>query len=415
MKNDLLSYLSKISLVIFAFLLLYYFVQGATSKVLEGDSVAYHIPISQLILAGKIYNPALAPFSPLIDRGTIYSPGTSEMILAIFTMLHIPINLFDWVGIILLFFVVRHLAKTYGFSNDYSTIFSSTIASLHVIIRWLLSQTIDVWLACFFVITLILLRNPKKTWRYFLSLGVAMGMFFGSKYSAPIFSVFLLVVLGKPVLKSLNLRRLIVFLIPFSILGLSWYVRNYILTGNPYYPTNSLFLHLKGYQNDWTIFPVWRSIIVWSGGYKVWINAFVSEYTVWCLAFLAVPIIFSLTLKRLNKNLRNDITKLLLIAYPCFFAYLFFPSGFYPNLVTSGFRYTYSPMILLIIVIFIFAKRFAKEEVLGIIAVTNMLIMPELSYHPKILMALIPVAFAIFYPSKIVKFYQFAKKIFIKT
>jgi len=410
MKNNILGVLAKISLVIFAFLLLYYLIPGITTKVWEGDSIAYHIPISQLILSGKIYNPGLAPLFPLIDRGTIYCPGTSEIILAIFWLFHIPLNLFDWVGIIVLFFVMKLLAKSYDFSDDYSTIFASTIACLHVVMRWILSQTIDVWLAIFFTLTFILLRKPKKTWQYFLKLGFTFGMFFGSKYSAPIFSVFLLAVYGKPVLKNLNLKRLIVFLIPFCILGLSWYVRNYILTGNPYYPTDSLLLHLKGYHNDWTIFPVWRSILVWSGGFIVWINAFVSEYTVWCLAFLAVPVFFFLTHKHLFKNLRNEIAKLMLLAYPCLFTYLFFPSGFYPNLVTSGFRYTYSPMILLILAVFILAKKFVKEGALAIIAVTNMLIMPELSYHPKILIALIPAAIAIFYPSKIREFYHLIKK-----
>jgi hypothetical protein len=234
-------------------------------------------------------------------------------------------------------------------------------------------------------------------------------MLFGSKYSAPIFTIFLLAVFVKQILKYINFRRLIAFLIPFSILGLSWYIRNYILMRDPYYPKSIPFFNgVPGW--NMMIFPVWNVIFKWSGGFLVWINAFISEYTVWCFAFLTIPILYFLTYKHLNKTLFRDISKLLLIAYPCFFVYLFFPSGPYPNLVTSGFRYTYPAMIPLILCVFIYAKRYAKEEILAIIAVTNMLIMPELSYHPKILIALIPIALAIFYPSKVEKLYQLIKK-----
>jgi hypothetical protein len=409
MNKVLLGILAKISLVIFAFLLLYYFIPGVTTKVWEGDSIGYHVPISQMILNGTIFNPAKAVFPPIVDKYVIYSPGATEIILSIFGLLHIPLNLFDLVGIVFLFFVMRAFAKSYDFSDNLSIIFATSIASLHTIMRWILSQTIDMWLVSFFVLSIILLRNPRKSYRYFLSLGAALGMFFGTKYSAPIFTIFLLAVFGKNVLKTLNLKRLVVFLVPFFVFGLSWYIRNYILTGDPYYPkTIPFFNGVLGW--NMMEYPVWTVIFKWSGGFLVWINAFISEYTVWSLAILAVPVLYFILHKYLNKTLRQEIAKLILVAYPCFFIYLSFPSGPYPNLVTSGFRYTYTAMIPLILSLFIFAKRFAKEEILGLIAITNMLIFPELSYHPKILVALIPEALVIFYPSKIEKFYETVKK-----
>lgn len=411
MKDNILGILTKFSLVIFSFLLLYYLVPGATTGLWEGDSIGYHVPISQMILSGKIINPATAipNFSPVVDKFMIYCPGTTELLLSVFGLLHIPLNLFDLVGIIFLFFVMRTLAKSYDFSDDYSTLFAVSIATLHTIVRWILSQTIDMWLLSFFALSLILLRNPKKTYKYFLSLGISLGMLIGAKYSAPIFTIFLLLAFGKGAAKSVNFRRLIAFLIPFFVLGVSWYIRNYLLTGDPYYPKTIPFF--KGVPG-WNILisPVWTMIFKWSGGHLVWINAFISEYKVWCLAFLAPPILYLLTGKFLEKKTRQNIAKIMLVAYPCFFVYLFFPSGPFPNLVTSGFRYTYPAMIPLILSVFIFAKSFAKEEILAVIAVTNMLIMPEISYHPKILIVLIPIAIAIFYPSKIKKFYQFVKK-----
>lgn len=408
MNRFSLRILSGISLIILAFLLLYYFIPAATTKVWEGDSIGYHIPISQLILTGKIVNPALGVFPPVVDRGMIFCPGSTEIILSIFALLHIPLNLFDFFGIIILFFVMKALARSYDFSEDYSIIFATSIACLHTVMRWILSQTIDMWLASFFALSIILLRSPKNTYKYFISLGIALGMLFGSKYTGPAFIVFLLVVFGKNILKNINLKRFITFLLPFSILGLSWYIRNYFLKGDPYYPQSIIFF--KGIEWHILDYPVWKVIFEWAGGFWVWINAFISEYTVWCLSFLAVPILYFSTYKHLNKNLRIQILKLIALGYACFLIYLFLPSGYYPNLVTSGFRYTYPAMIPLILCVFIFAKKFAKEEILSIIAVTNILIMPELSYHPKVLIALIPVALAIIYPSKIKKFYESIKK-----
>jgi hypothetical protein len=46
--------------------------------------------------------------------------------------------------------------------------------------------------------------------------------------------------------------------------------------------------------------------------------------------------------------------------------------------------------------VFLLAKKLNKEKELAIIAVTNMIILPELSYHPKILILLIPIALLTF-------------------
>jgi hypothetical protein len=278
--------------------------------------------------------------------------------------------------------------------------------------RWALSQTIDVWLASFFGLSLILLQTPKKTYKYFLFLGFALGMLFGSKYTGPAFAFFLLLFFGKKILKILNFKRFLAFLATFIPLGLFWYIRNYILTGDPYFPQSIPFF--KGVPWHILDYPVWKIIFLTPNTIIVWLQAFISEYTVWCLALITVPVVYFMTKKHLNIVLRSQIFKLMLLALFCLVVYLFLPSGPYPNLITSGFRYTYPAFVCLILAVFLFAKIFAKEEILGIIAVTNMLIMPELSYHPKILIALIPVAIAIFYPSKIENFYKLCKKYYTR-
>jgi hypothetical protein len=408
MKRSLPEILAKISLVVFSFLILYYFAQGATTKVWEGDSIAYHVPISKLILSGKIFNPGAYNYPPSTDKLRLYQPGSAEMILSLFELVKIPPNLFDVTGVIVFFFTMFFLARNYELSGSSSIIFAASLATLHTVMRWILSQTIDIWLDVFFGLSIILLRSPKKTYKYFFLLGITLGMLFGSKYTGPAYAIFLIALFGKKTIKSLNFRRLITFLIPFSVLGLFWYLRNYILTGDPYFPESIPFF--KGIPYHVLDNPVWKMFLEFHNGPLIWLDALVSEYTVWCLVILAVPLLYFLTRKKVNSAFRRGIIQLSVLSALSFIVYLFLPSGPSPSLITSVFRYTYPVFIPLILALFLYAKKLLFEEFLAVIAVTNMLIMPEISYHPKVLIALIPVALLIFYPSKIKDFYKFIKK-----
>jgi hypothetical protein len=411
MKNGLLGILAKVSLVILSFLLLYYAFVGVTTKPWEYDSLAYHIPISNLILSGRILNPGNKTnpvYSIYEDRLMIYSPGASEIILSAFNFLHIPLNLFDVAGILFLFFVVKVLGESYGLSHDTSLIFASTISTLHTITRWISTQTIDVWLLSFFALSIVLLRKQKQNYLHFFALGAALGMVLGSKYTGPVYVVFLLIIFGKDIIKKLNFTKFIAFLIPFSVLGLSWYFRNYILNGDPYFPQSIPFF--KGIPFHMLDYPVWKTLFVWTQGPSTWLNAYFSEYSIWLLALPIVPVIFFLTRKLVKKDLKIEIGKLFILGFLSYIIYFLLPSGPFPQTVTSCLRYSYPAFICFILCIFLYAKRFMKEEILAVIAVTCMLIMPELSYHPKVLIALVPVALLIFYPSKVKDFKKLAKK-----
>ncbi len=400
MKKSLIEILTKFSLVIFSFLLLYYAFQGIRTTVWESDSLAYHIPISELILNGQVINPGKLNYSPPVDKERLYQPGSSEIILSVLSFFKIPLNLFDVFGIVFLFAVMYVLGKSYNLYTNLSLLFASSIATLHTVMRWALSQTIDVWLASFFGLSLVLLRKPQKSYRYFLILGIALGMLFGSKYTGPAYFAFLLIIFGKKLLSHLNLRRLIMFLVPFSLLGLSWYIRNYILTGDPFFPQTVLFF--KGIEYHVLDNAVWKMFLYFKNGPIIWLNSFISEYTVWSLSPLLIPAIILWKDKETNK--------LLILSLLCFVVYLFLPSGPSASLITSVFRYTYPVMFPLILSVFLYVKKTKREEVLSIICLTNMLIIPELSYHPKILIVLIPLALFIFECSKIKSFNKFIKK-----
>lgn len=384
MEKKLINFIAKFSLVIFSFLIIYYVFVGFKLLPWEGDSLAYHLPIAKLILSGKIVNPALLTYEWPTDFYRLYQPGAIESILSLFVLTKIPVSLFDVLGIVVFFFSMYLLGKTYGLNKDLSIIFASSLGTLHTVTRWILSQTIDIWLAAFFGFALVLLKNPKNTWKYFASLGVALGFLFGGKYTGPAYFLILIVIFGREMFKKINIKNFISFFIPFSILGLFWYIRNYILTGDPYFPQSIPFF--KGIPYHVLDYPAGSMLLKYP---KVWFDALFSEYTIWSLVLITVPF---LIFKFKNKP---DV-KLLIFSVLSFVIYLFLPSGETPSLITSGFRYTYVAFIPLVLIIFLNAQKYKKELLLSIVALTNMLIMPELSYHPKLLFFLIPIVLLIY-------------------
>lgn len=383
MEKKLIGYIAKFSLVIFTFLIIYHIFVGWRLAPWEGDSLAYHLPIAKLILSGKIINPALLTYQWPTDFYRLYQPGAIESILSLFIFTKIPVSLFDVLGVFVFFFSMYLLGKTYGLNRNLSIIFASSLGTLHTVMRWISSQTIDVWLAAFFGFTLVLLNKPKKTWRYFALLGTVLGFVFGGKYTGPVYFLFLIIIFGWGAIKKINLKNIICFIIPFSIFGISWYVRNYILTGDPYFPQSIPFF--KGIEYHVLDYPAGGMILKYP---KVWFDALFSEYMIWSLSLIVAPV---LIIKFKNKL---DI-KLFIFFVLCFIVYLFLPSGESPSLITSGFRYTYVAFIPLVLIIFINAQKYKKEMVLSIVALTNMIVLPELSYHPKLLFFLIPIALLI--------------------
>jgi len=390
-QNIRLQVLAKIALLIFLYILVYYTFFAFNSKPTEGDSLAYHIPIATSILNGSFLNPASYFKHPTME----YSPGSSEAILSLFMIIGLPLNIYNVVGLIILVFVLYQLALQFGLEKNYAIIFAATFCTIHTVVRWLSAQTIDIWLAIFFSLTLILLQKPEKKISYFLKLGFSAGMLIGTKYTGPLFLLVLCLFYFKQLLKSINVQRFIVFLFPFTLVGLFWYIRNYVLTGDPYYPQSIPFFRGKEWHIlDWA---VWKIIFLYPTGFiRTW-NAFVSEYTVWVVS-LPFTIFFLISkYKKINTAKYRNIVILICIGLMNFIIYFFLPSGPYDNLMVTGFRYTYPAFIPLILSVFIIAQKYKREEFLSVISLINMIMIAELSYHPKILLLYVPVGLLVYF------------------
>lgn len=389
--------LSKIALSIFVVLMVYFFYYGIASSVqgvFEGDSIIFHIPIAQQ-LAKFTFIPAN------LTLGLGYLPATAEAILSLFLLLHIPINLFNVLALVCLFIAAKKVAGSFGISKDLSIIYGVAATTLQSVLRWPLTQVSDIWLAVFFLAVLYLLKTPGTTKKYFAKLGFFTGMLIGAKQSGLIFSALLLLFFGIKVFKKAKILDIVLFIVPVLIFGLSWYIRNFVLTGNPLYPVG--IFSMAGnpeYSNlsagNWSIFA--NIIKNPTYIYKV-LNAFLSEFFIWT-ATLILPV-YTLIKKKTNP----DLLKLSITAITIFLIFVFtFPA----ESVVSNMRHIYPLMDILILQAFlIFDKKQFEIAIFSLLA--GIFPIMNLDYHPKILiLAFIPAFYLIFLKSN---FFDKVKKI----
>lgn len=388
-----LKLLGQIFVAFFIYLIVVQFYSGLISVPSEGDSIVYHIPIAEAIVDGRIINPGLFPGSPFLK----YSPASSELLLAPLALFDIPLNIYNVVGVAVLFFAARFVGRRAGLSRDFSIIFAVTICSLNGIVRWMNTQIIDIWLLVFFLFSLGLLMKPKKSLKYFLLLGLSMGMLCGTKFTGPIFAFILFVFYINNLWNMLSIKRVLTFMIPFILLGLPWYFRNYLLTGNPIYPQPLFFLPGGGKEFAILNVQVWRIFSAYPRGFFYTINAYIAEFGIWTLA-LFINIFYLIVAKIKNNKFDENFIKLFSIGFLIFIVYLFLPSAMEEHITVSVFRYSYSAFVLFILCIFTLAQKYKREEILSIIAISNIFILGfPIFYYPKLVFIYIPIILGVIY------------------
>ena len=400
MKN-VLKIVAVLFLAIFAYLLITNFFLAFKLSPAGGDSYWYHVPIAKNILSGNFI------FQKNIIEIEQWYPGASEGILAILIFLHLPVNLFNVVGIFIFSIVLYKLGKQYLKGTAISIIYSLSIIVSYGVFRLALSQNIDIWQVIYFLALIMLFESPRSTNRYFLFTGFFSGMLIGSKYAGPFFFLVLLIVYGKILIKHLNIQRLLIFLVPFSIFGLFWYIRNLILTGSPVYPQSLLFFKGLPGWNSYLNVPLWGAILKTP---QLMLNAFISEFVLWPGLFLLIPVfLIYLKLRKQKYAPMPKLKRILLVSILILVIYIFLPyDKLYLGMVLS-IRYIYNVFSLLALAVFLIAQHFKKEELLSVVLFSSALIIFRQPYQPKLVYLYMPVAillFAIFFYRKtLLKFF----------
>ncbi len=398
--------ISKLFIALFSFVLLYFaYLAVTTTPILLGevDSLTYHIPMAEAFAEGNFKDLFYIP------RGLGYYPGVGEIILSLFIKLNIPLGLFNVLGLVLLFFGCKLTARVFGLGRGASLAFATTFSLLPTVLRLVLTQTIDIWLAVFFLFSLSLLQKPKRSISYFLKIGFSLGFLVGVKYSGILLMLALSAVYLRKVLPMLTARRFIAFFVPFVILGFTWYARNWIITGNPIYPV--AFLDWQADPNfhatDWTSIKVFLE----PGGVWLMIQSLISEYLFWSLAPLLVVLIYYYSKIKKQRELLKDLMPLVVLAVINFFIFLPQPSLPDMQIVISNMRFVYPVMIPIMLFVFVVAKRLGILKELTIVALLSSIsVLPQFDYRPKLIIAwLIFVGITLAVPQKILKLLNIRK------
>ena len=367
----------KIAISIVLFFILYFsFVAVTTTpqQINELDSLGQHIPLAESIAKGNLFNP------PRLANGLGYYMPIGEIILSIFIKLGVPLGFYNVLSLILLFIIAYKLGVRFGMFGCMSVVFAFSLVSINSVLRLVPTQKNDIWLAIFFLWSLYLLKKPKKEIKYFLSLGTSLGLLIGVKYSGVLYALILAVLFYKDLKKKLSFEKVLIVLLPIILFGGAWYLRNYILTGNPFYPVSILgfnghpgFIVPRGYN---TLFSARTSLMT--------IEAFMSEYLIWSI--LPLVFIYLILRKKYRSLISSDLYKLLIISLFSFLVYLVLPSEYTRTNITSNLRFLYPVMFPLVLSAFIFARRHGLALIVAIISIlSSVSVLSQFNYRPKLI------------------------------
>lgn len=360
--------LAMVAFGIWIFVVVYFGYLGMTTVPSELDSIGYHIPIAESVVNGSVFKPNyVSPYS--------YYPGAGEAILALFIILHIPLNLFNVWGLVLLFWIVKKLGERVGLNRDEAVVLGAAISLLPTVVRLPMTQLVDIWLAVFWGGWLLLAEKPEKSIKWSLLFGMVSGLMMGTKISG-------LILLGLGVVFYWrNLKSFLWIFIALPVGGF-WYIRNWVVMGNPFYPLD--FWIWKGH----TIakLPIVWKFLVYEKGWGLFAQSLGSEFLGWVAAFL-----FPLWLR--NKWIWLGLINLGL--------FMIMPGS--PGTIVSNCRYLIPAVMTLALGIWIEAKKKKWADTLAVLAVINMaMVLSQISYKPKIvLFSLVVIAFSfLISPSK---------------
>ncbi len=381
---------SKLFIALFSFVLIYFAYLAITTTPIqlgEVDSLTYHIPMAEAFSNGN--------FKSLfqIPQGLGFYPGVGEIILSFFNTPRVPLGFYNILSIVFLFFGIKELGRAYKLNKKTSIIFAASICLMPSVIRLIPDQRIDIWLATFFVYSILLLKKPRKSFPYFLKLGIIIGMLIGVKYSGILIVLALFLVFFKDISTYLNIKRLLVLIIPILFIGGYWYVRNYLLFNNPFYPVGlfSLSPH-PDYTNN-----VWNSlidVILTKQGPFLFLQAYLSEFLLWSLA--PIIVVYYLYISK-RENISKDFKNLANLSFFLFLSVLPQPVGPYYQSTVAFMRFFFPLMIIFTLLVFMIAKQIKITPRISFLALlSSMAVLPQLDYYPKLIIVWLMLAGALY-------------------
>lgn len=227
------------------------------------DGLWYHLPIVGFILQSGTIQENPAPF--MIDQFMNIFPKNIELFFLwniIFLKSDVITDLSQLFFSIMGVFAVYSIAVKLGMERRYAIYSGIIFFFTPILILQSSTNYVDVAVAVLFIIAInfLIISKPVRL-SIFLS-GIVTGILLGSKGSGPLFvGVLLIAIFLREVLLYLNplklfhhedrghlLKRLanylLCILLPTFLLGGYWYIKNWLLYGNPVYPMEIAFFNI---------------------------------------------------------------------------------------------------------------------------------------------------------------------------
>lgn len=387
MNRVSLKVLSIVAFVIFLVWFLYSFYFGIITPPSEGDSLIIHIPAAKKVLEGTI-------FTPDIQKDLFY-PSAIELILAVFILFKIPLGLFNVIGVCLLFIASYLLGKMLLKDKQYAIIFSVSVSLLHGVIRWTLTQKVDIYMLAFFVLVIYFLMKKKRGVKDFFLMGLCGGFFVGAKFNGPLYYGIAVLPFFTILKEFINFKKMLAFFLPMSLIGLSWFIRNIVITGDPFYFPDYSNLSKSFLLSNYNFYAfIFQPVTVF--------NAYMSEYMIWSFGLVFIPLYLVIGWARKTK-IDRLVLKLYAIAFIIFITSLIFPYRELLHQIIGTMRYTLPMIFLIILCIFLIFKKHKLEKLISLWVISTIIISQIPDYHPKLLLIAIPIITIVYFFSNSLK------------
>jgi hypothetical protein len=360
----------------------YYFAILYISRFIIGneiDSITYHVPLSK--------NFSNLNYIKLdnIPLGLGYYPGVGEVLLSLVIGLSLPLGFYNIFLFIVLFFSLGSLFRSLSTNKNLSIIFSAVVCLLPTIVRLISNQKVDILVLILFSELLKSFIKLDRSNFAYLKVGLFTGFLTGTKYSGILYALSLFIVFWKEIRKNIDFKKILYLIMPILVIGFSWYLRNYLVKGNPFYPTT-----LFGFEGDPNFFydklTLSKAMFTIPGGLWAVIQSYVSEYLIFTISPLIIfgYLIYNKFIKKVSS--KPLFWKLLFISLLNFLFLLPQPGGATFETAIQVVRFSYAAMVPAILGVFLIAEENKLHEPLAVIAVLSAAsVLPLLNMYPKLI------------------------------